>query len=332
MSDAEPVRWGVLGVSNIAVNRVIPAIQRSSNGRLIAIASRTVERARDAAGRLNIPTAYGAYQALLDDANIQAVYIPLPNTLHREWTIRAAQAGKHVLCEKPLGISAAECEEMIAACRQRGVTLMEAFMYRFHPRTLRVAALAREGALGDVRLVRAAFTFRVRDQANNIRLKRELGGGSLYDVGCYCVNASRMILGEPRDAFAFAHVGASGVDEALGGVLRFDGGRLAVIDCGLSTSRREEYEVVGTEGRLTVPTAFLPGTADAEIHLTKGSESSVLTTPGVDQYQSMVEHFAGAVLRGQAVGFPPDDASANLRTIEALLRSARTGRAEPVRA
>jgi len=332
VSAVDPIRWGVLGVSNIAVNRVIPAIQRSSNGRLVAIASRSAERARDAAGRLNISAAYGAYQALLDDPSIQAVYIPLPNTLHREWTIRAAQAGKHVLCEKPLGISVAECQEMIAACRQLNVLLMEAFMYRFHPRTMRVAALAREGALGDVRLVRSAFTFRVRDQVNNIRLKRELGGGSLYDVGCYCVNVSRMILGEPRDAFAFAHVGASGVDEALGGVLRFDGGRLAVIDCGLSASRREEYEVVGTEGRLTVPTAFLPGTADAEIHLTKGSETTVLTIPAIDQYQCMVEHFADAVLRGQVVGYPPDDASANLRTIETLLRSARTGRSEPLRA
>lgn len=332
MSAGGPIRWGVLGVSSIAVNRVIPAIQRSSNGRVVAIASRTIQRARDAAARLDIPTAHAGYQAVLDDLAIQAVYIPLPNTLHREWTIRAAQAGKHVLCEKPLGVSAAECHEMSAACRQLGVLLMEAFMYRFHPRTERVVSLVRQGALGDVRLVRASFTFRVRDPATNIRLKRELGGGSLYDVGCYCVNVSRMILGEPRDAFAFAHVGSSGVDEVLGGVLRFDGGRLAVIDCGLSTSRREEYEVVGTEGHLTVPTAFLPGTAEAPIHMTAGSESSVLSIPGIDQYQRMVEHFADAVATGGAVGFPPEDAAANLRTIEALLRSVRTGRAEPLRA
>jgi predicted dehydrogenase len=332
MSAGHRIRWGVLGVSGIAVNRVIPAIQRSSNGRVVAIASRALERARDAAARLDIPTAHAGYQALLDDPEVQAVYIPLPNALHREWTIRAAQAGKHVLCEKPLGISAAECHEMIAACRQLGVLLMEAFMYRFHPRTARVAALVREGAVGEARLVRAAFTFRVRDPVNNIRLKRELGGGSLYDVGCYCVNVSRMILGEPRDAFAFAHVGSSGVDEALGGVLRFDGGRLAVIDCGLSVSRREEYEVVGTDGRLTVPTAFLPGTADAPIHLTRGPESSTETVAGLDQYQRMVEHFAAAVAAGGPVEFPPEDGAANLRAIEALLRSARTGRAEPLRA
>ncbi len=328
----DSIHWGVLGVANIAVRAVIPPIQRSSNGRVVAIASRTVTKARDAARRLGIPKAYGSYEALLDDPDVRAVYIPLPNSLHREWTIRCAEAGKHVLCEKPLGVSAAECEEMIAACGQHGVILMEAFMYRFHPRTLRVAALAREGELGDVRLVRASFTFRLRDPINNIRLMPNLGGGALYDVGCYCVNVSRMILGEPREAFAFAHVGASRVDEALGGILRFDGDRLALFDCGLILSRREEYEAVGTEGRLTVPSAFLPGTADAEIHLVKGAERTVLTTPGVDEYQCMVEQFAGAVLRGVPLRLPPEDATANLRAIEALLRSVKTGRPEAVQA
>ena len=165
----QTIRWGVLGVAGIAIRAVIPAIQRARNARLVAIASRTLSRAEDAARRLGIPRAYGAYEALLADAEVDAVYTPLPNSLHRQWTIRCAEAGKHVLCEKPLALTAAEALEMAAACREHGVVLMEAFMYRFHPRTERVARLAAEGTLGDVRLVRAAFTFAAREPASNIR-------------------------------------------------------------------------------------------------------------------------------------------------------------------
>jgi len=209
------IRWGVLGVANIGVRTVIPAIQRAPNARLIAIASRTPARAEDAARRLGIPRAHGSYEALLADPEVEAVYIPLPNSLHREWTIRCAEAGKHVLCEKPLALTAREAEEMAAACRQHGVALMEAFMYRFHPRTERVGRLAADGALGDVRMVRAAFTFAVREPDLNIRFRRDLGGGALYDVGCYTINVSRMVLGEPELAFAAGRVGDHGVDEQV---------------------------------------------------------------------------------------------------------------------
>jgi predicted dehydrogenase len=316
-------------VANIAVRAVIPALKRARNGRLVAIASRTTEKARDAAQRLEIPRAHASYEALLADPDVQAVYIPLPNSMHREWTIRCAEAGKHVLCEKPLSLTAAECQEMIAACRRHGVILMEAFMYRFHPRTVRVARLVADGAIGDIRLVRASFTFRLQSP-ENIRLQPHLGGGALYDVGCYGVNVSRLVLGEPRAALAFGQSGPSGVDEALGGVLQFEGNRLAVIDCGLTLSRRQEYEVVGTEGSLTVPTAFLPGTADAEIHIVQGTEQSVVTIPGVNQYQLMVEHFADVVASHAPLGLPPEDAVANLRAIEAMLRSAGSGHTEAV--
>jgi len=319
--------WGVLGVANIGVRAVIPAIQRARRSRLVAIASRTESRAREAAQRIGISRAYGSYDALLQDPQVQAIYIPLPNSLHREWTIRSAEAGKHVLCEKPLALTVADCEEMIAACRAHGVVLMEAFMYRFHPRTRRVAQLVTEGAIGDPRLVRASFTFRIRDPAN-IRLQPDLGGGALYDVGCYTVNVSRMILGEPREVAASGHIGTSGVDETLAGLLRFEGDRLAVIDCGLMASRREEYELVGADGRLMVPVAFLPGTADAEIHLVKGTDRTVMSIPGTDEYQAMIEHFEDVVLSGAPLELPPADASANLKVIEALLRSFRTRRVE----
>jgi len=324
-----PLRWGVLGVANIAVRAVIPPLQRARNGRVVAIASRTAEKAREAAQRLNIPRAHASYEALLADPDVQAVYIPLPNSMHREWTIRCAEAGKHVLCEKPLSLTAAECQEMIAACRRHGVILMEAFMYRFHPRTERVARLVADGAIGDVRLVRASFTFRLQSP-ENIRLQPDLGGGALYDVGCYGVSISRLVLGEPRAALAFGQTGPSGVDEALGAVLQFEGNRLAVIDCGLTLSRRQEYEVVGTEGSLTVPTAFLPGTTDAEIHIVQGTEQSVVTIPGVNQYQLMVEHFADVVTGQAPLNLPPADAVANLRAIEAMLRSGGSGHVEAV--
>lgn len=328
----DTIRWGVLGVANIGERAVIPAIQRSRNGRLVAIASRDAPRAQDAARRLGIPRAHGSYEALVVDPEVQAVYIPLPNSLHHRWTIRAAEAGKHVLCEKPLAPSAAECAEMIDACRQHGVTLMEAFMYRFHPRTERVAQLAADGSLGEIRLVRAAFTFQIRNPDRNIRLRPELGGGALYDVGCYTVNVSRMILGEPERVYAQGHVGAYGVDEQLGAVLDFGGGRMALIDCGVMLPGRQEYEVVGTKGRLGVPTAFLPGTADAEIHVWKGTDSNVVTIPGMDEYQGMVERFGDALLAGAPPPLPPVDAVRNLRVIEALLGSLRSGRPEAVAA
>lgn len=323
------LRWGVLGVANIAVRAVIPAIQRSTNGRLVALASRSAEKARDAGARFGIPRVHPSYEALLADPEVDAVYIPLPNAMHREWTIRSAEAGKHVLCEKPLAVTAADAAEMVAVCRQRGVALMEAFMYRFHPRTLRVTEMAAQGAVGDVRLVRTSFTFRLRSR-ENIRLDPGLGGGGLYDVGCYGVNVSRLLLGEPRTVFAFAQIGASGVDEVLGAVLRFDDDRLAIIDCGLTLSRRQEYEVVGTDGHIVVPLAFLPGEAEAEIHVMRDQERTVQTVQGVDQYQLMVEHFADAVLNGTTPRLQPEDAVANLRVIEALLRSIQSRRAQEV--
>jgi xylose dehydrogenase (NAD/NADP) len=310
---------------------VIPAIDRAKNGRLVAVASRTTSRAEAWVRDSGISArAHGSYEALLADPEVQAVYIPLPNALHREWTVRCAEAGKHVLCEKPLAVTPEDCEAMIDACRRQRVVLMEAFMYRFHPRTEQVARIVREGTLGEVRLVRAAFTFAIREPRTNIRFRAELGGGALFDVGCYAINVSRMILGEPEEAVASGRIGTSGVDEEVGATLRFGGGRVALFDCALTLSRREEYEVVGTAGHLRVPAAFLPGTADAEIHLTLGGERTTRTIPGTEQYQRMVEHFGEAVASGSPVGLLPDDAVRNVRVICALQASLRSGRAEAV--
>jgi predicted dehydrogenase len=219
---------------------------------------------------------------------------------------------------------------MIAACRAHGVQLMEAFMYRFHPRSVQVADLAASGKLGELRLVRAAFTFAVREPATNIRFRPELGGGSLYDVGCYCVNISRMLLGEPAEAFAWGDIGESGVDEAVAALLRFTNRRTAIVDCGLRIRRREEVEIIGSEGRILVPKAFLPGAADAEFQYFNGAEHSQTVVPGTNQSERMVEAFGDAVRTGAPVPYPPEDAVANLAVIEALLRSMRTGRPEVV--
>ena len=320
----------MLGVANIARRAVIPAIQRSGNGRLAAVASRGRARAEEAAREFGFARAHGSYEALLDDPDVQAVYIPLPNALHREWTIRCAESGKHVLCEKPLALSSAECDEMIAACREHRVLLMEAFMYRFHPRTEEVARLVRAGDLGEVRMVRAAFTFQATNPARNVRFRPDLGGGALYDVGCYTINVSRMVLGEPEEVFACGRIGEYGVDEQVGAVLRFGGGRLALIDCGLTLPRREEYEVLGTHGHLRVRRAFLPGTADAEIEIWRAGERTSPSVPGAEQYQRMVEQFGHAIATGSPVGLPPEDASRNVGVIGALLASLRSGKPELV--
>jgi len=321
------LRWGVLSTANIGRAAVIPAIQRSSNGKVIAVASRNEEKARVFADDLGIPRALGSYKALLAAEDIEAVYIPLPNSLHREWTVKAAEAGKHILCEKPLALNAAECDEMEMAARRHDVLLMEAFMYRFHPQTKKVLQLIRQGAIGTVRLIHAAFTFRLAHRATNIRLKPELGGGALMDVGCYCVNVSRTLAGtEPVEVQAYAHWAETGVDEQLVGTLRFADGLLAQFDCALSLERREMYQVVGTDGHLDVPQAFLPGTADTTIIQRQGRRTETPhTILGVDEYQLMVEHFADCVFRQIPVRYPPSEAAANMRVIEALYRSARNG-------
>jgi predicted dehydrogenase len=266
---------------------------------------------------------YGSYDELLSANDVDAIYIPLPNSLHREWTIKAAEAKKHVLCEKPLAMNAAECADMDGAARRNGVKLMEAFMYRFHPQTLKVLDLVRTAAIGDIRLIHSAFTFRVTNPAN-IRLQLELGGGSLMDVGCYCVNIARTISGrEPTDVQAYASWSSTGVDDQMIGNLQFSNGLLAQFDCSLTLSRREFYQVVGTDGTIDVPLAFLPGTAQTTVRLRQKQKEELYEIPGVDEYRLMVEHFARCVLYEEPLRYPPAEAAANMRVIEALYRSAR---------
>jgi xylose dehydrogenase (NAD/NADP) len=316
------LRWGVVSTANIGRVAVNPAIHASSNGELVAVASRNDGAAAAFAEAAGIPRHYGTYQGLLDDEAVDALYVPLPNGLHREWVIRAAEAGKHVLCEKPLAVTAADCREMERAAEANGVKLMEAFMYRFHPQTERVLELIAQGAVGDLRSIRSTFSFRLT-RPDDIRWSAELGGGALMDVGCYCVNVSRTMAGaEPVEVQAWAVWGPSGVDEQLAGTLRFDNGVLAQFDCSLTMDRHETYEVCGTQGGLRVPAAFLPGTGDASIHEWHGNETTVHTVAGADEYVLMVEHFADCALHDRSPRYSAAEATLNMRVIEALLRSA----------
>ena len=320
------IRWGVISTANIGRAAVNPAIQASSNGELVAVASRDHETARAFAVTHGIRRSYGSYEALLEADDVDAVYIPLPNSIHREWTIRAAEAGKHVLCEKPLAMTASECDEMAAAAEEHGVELMEAFMYRFHPRTEQIVDRVRSGALGEPKSVRSTFTFRLT-RPDNIRLDPALGGGALMDVGCYCVNVSRTLAGEePAEVQATADWTDRGVDEFLAGILRFPGGVVAHFDCALTLERCETFTVAGTDGYLSVPAAFLPGTDDVAFEEVRGREGPIAhSVAGDDESRLMVEHFADCILHGKEPRYTAAEAAANMRTIEALYRSARGG-------
>ena len=319
------IRWGILSTANIGVKRFIPGATNSRNGVVTAIASRDLRRAREVADRLAIPTAYGSYEELLLDPTVDAIYNPLPNSLHAEWTMKAAAAGKPVLCEKPLALNSAEAAVMIDACRQRSVPLMEAFMYRFHPQHTLVRSLIADGTIGELRMVRAAFTFMLEPfPPGNVRLQAELGGGALMDVGCYAVNAARMLFGEEP-------VGASaqwdfrsefGVEVSLVGVLDFGAGRFATFDCGFRAPGRGSYTAVGSRGQIEAPDAFVPQPVDLTVRVTSGSGTSEHRVPGVDQYQLEAEEFADALLTGRPLRIPAEDALGTLRAMEALHRSA----------
>jgi predicted dehydrogenase len=322
------IRWGILSTANIGRKRFIPGAMASRNGEVTAIASRDLERAKQAAASLGIPRVYGSYEALLADREVDAIYNPLPNSLHAEWTLRAAAAGKAILCEKPLTRDAQEAVELVNAVRQHGTLLMEAFMYRFHPQHARVRALLEEGAIGEVRALRAGFTFNMTPlNPANVRLQAPLAGGALMDVGCYCVNVARLIFGEePNLASAiWDYRPEFGVEIALSGTLRFSEARMATFDCGFSAYGQGCYMVVGSKGAIEVPAAFVPGNADTSLILTTAQGRHEERIPGVDQFTLEAEEFADCLLEGRLPRYPVEDAVANMRAIDALKRSAQAG-------
>jgi len=321
------MRWGVIGTGWVS-RTFIAALRESTAARVVAIASRDVTRAAAIAVELGSARAYGAYIDLLADPEVDAVYVGLPNSMHAEWSIACARAGKHVLCEKPLAVSRAEAEAMFTAAREAGVWLMEAFMYRFHPQTLKVQELIAAGAIGQVRLIRAAFTFTVANPAN-VRLSAELAGGALMDVGCYPVNFARMIAGSaPDHVAAAAHWAPSGVDETLIGSLEDPGPVMAQISRSISASRVQSAQVIGSAGVIELDEAFTPPfDRPTRIRLRRGAEVEEIAIPPINHYRLEAEAFGRLIAAGHGDHGLPEmplvETLDNIATIEALLEAAR---------
>jgi predicted dehydrogenase len=311
------LRWGILGCARITRRGLIPGILSSKSSRLLGLASRDAATARAWASEFGVPKVYGSYRALLDDPDVQAVYIPLPNELHRPWTFAAADAGKHVLCEKPLALDASEAAEMVAHCRARGVVLMEAFMWRHQPRTVGIRRRLLDGEIGELRLVRSSFSFSI-GQAE-WRLDPARGGGALWDVGCYGVNTARLFTGaEPTTIRSLARLGPTGVDLSLTAELGFHSGVLGLIDCSFEQPFRCFYELVGTRGVIQVPDAYLPPEHPvAQLVATDGARTE-LRFDGYDQYAAMVDAFAGAIGRGGQLLDPSEDGLMQMKVLSAI--------------
>jgi predicted dehydrogenase len=318
---ANAVKWGIISTADIN-RKVIPGAHASPKVDLVAVASRAQARADEYAKTWEIERAYGTYEALLADAEIEAVYISLPNTLHCEWSIKALEAGKHVLCEKPLSRHTSEVEAAFDAAERTGFLLSEAFMYRHNPQTTRVRELVASGAIGELRLVRSAFGYSLYDE-DNIRLRTDVEGGSLMDVGCYNVSGSRLFGGEPEHVFGEAWFGPSGTDWVFAGTLRFPGNVIATFDCGTAMTDRDELEAIGSEGSLFLDDPWHCLTPTLELR--RNGETERIELEPQDSYRLELENLSDAI-RGEAeplLGVA--DAMAQARTIEALYESAASG-------
>jgi D-xylose 1-dehydrogenase (NADP+, D-xylono-1,5-lactone-forming) len=314
----EPVRWGLLSTAHI--NRLlIPPANASPKLDVVAVASRDPARAKAYAGEWGIPRAHGTYEALLDDPDVEAIYISLPNSLHVEWSIKALEAGKHVLVEKPFDKRPERVEEAFDAAERAGRLLMEAFMYRHNPQTKRLTELVEDGAIGNLQTIRAAFSYSLYD-AENVRLRADVEGGALMDVGCYCVSGSRLLGGEPTRVFGEQLVGPTGVDVRFHGTLRFPSGVVSQWDCGMVMPERDELEVIGDEASLFLDDPWhcrTPG-----IELRRGGDGERIELEPVDSYGLELENLSDAI---RGVGEPllgREDAVGQARAIEALFRSA----------
>jgi D-xylose 1-dehydrogenase (NADP+, D-xylono-1,5-lactone-forming) len=316
------VSWGFLSTANIN-DKLLAGAAESDRADVIAVASRDAARAEAYARERGIERAYGSYEELLADPDVEAVYISLPNSLHVEWSIRALEAGKHVLCEKPLSRRAADVERAFDVAEESGRLLMEAFMYRHNPQTGRLKELAEGGAIGRLRLVRAAFSFPLTD-GENVRLNSSLDGGGLMDVGCYCVSGTRLLGGEPEQVYGEQVLSQSGVDELFTGTMRFPGDVLGQFDAGLVLPERDELEAIGEEGSLFLDDPWHCKRPVIE-HRTDGSVEEIAVEPA-DSYRLQLENMNDAI-RGEAEPLlGREDAVGQARAIEALYRSATEGR------
>lgn len=319
-----PLRWALLSTANINSALITP-LRASARNRLTAVASRSQASAEAYATKWKIERAFGSYEAMLADPDIDVVYNSLPNHLHAEWTIKAMQAGKHVLCEKPMGLTTAEIDAIAEAAKKYTKLVAEAFMYRHHPQTLKARELVESGRIGKLQAIRGAFTFKINTDAN-IRLVPELGGGSIWDVGCYPISFTRFIVGaEPLEVFGQQVTGSSGIDDSFFGQMRFPGDIFAQFDSGFRTPFRTHMEIIGSEGTLTIPSPFKPD-LNEKISLYRAGKTDVIQVPRQELYIGEVEDMADCILLGKAPRMSLADSRANAATIVALLQSAKTGR------
>jgi D-xylose 1-dehydrogenase (NADP+, D-xylono-1,5-lactone-forming) len=318
------LNWGLLSTAHI--NRaLITPLRASKRNQLLAVASRTQESADKYAREWKISHAHGSYEALLADPEIDVIYNPLPNHLHAEWTIKAIEAGKHVLCEKPLALRVEEVDAIQAAARKHGRVVAEAFMYRHHPQTLKVQELVQSGSLGELKLIRGAFSY-VLSRQGDVRLDPAMGGGSIWDVGCYPISYARMVLGaNPLEVFGWQVTGPTGIDDTFVGQMRFDSDVLAQFDSSFVVPLRWFMEIVGSDGTLNIPSPFKPQT-DEKIYLTRGDKTETIKIKGQELYIGEVEDMADAVLLGREPRVSLDDSRGNVAVISALLESAREGK------
>ncbi|MDP6349628.1 MAG: Gfo/Idh/MocA family oxidoreductase [Chloroflexota bacterium] len=327
MASAETVKWGVISTSNIGMQRVIPAIQAAVDTAVVAISSRDAARAKDAAAELGIPRSHGSYEELLADPDIQVVYNPLPNGMHHEWVLKAAAAGKHSLCEKPMADDVAQAIAMTEASARHNVLLMEAFMWRFGNRAQRARELIRAGAIGDPRLVRTGFSFPLARDPANVRYQRELSGGALEDAGGYAVSATRFMLdAEPLSVEATMRwdeefdVNTSGVASLV-----YPDGRTALVDFSFEQERRQLLEIVGAEGSIEIEGFILPATTDSTIRIARGGEVDTETFPPVNFYTLQAEAMNRAVTGGEPLPWDGDDAIRQVRVLDAIRESHNRG-------
>lgn len=339
------LRWGVVGTAKIA-DQLVHAWELAKTNELVAIASRDAAKGKVWAAQKHASQVFDSYEKMLASDVVDAVYIPLPNGLHKEWTVKAAQHGKHVLCEKPLADNAAQVEEIIAARDANHVTIMEAFMYRFHPKTLKMQEMVQQGKVGDLSLIRASFTFFLREP-RNIRMNKSLAGGALMDVGCYPVNIARLVTGtDPIAVFAHAVWGEeanqvthneprihtlttadahlNGIDHTMSAVMEFPNNVLALVDWSFATDHHQWLGVSGTKGNLGVTAPFRMGEEDQVILYDHEGKHEDVIVPGANEYHMMVDHFADAVLNGKPLSYPLENSLGQARTIDALYQSARS--------
>ncbi|MBE0672967.1 MAG: Gfo/Idh/MocA family oxidoreductase [Anaerolineales bacterium] len=314
------LNWGLLSTAKIN-QALIKPINASKRTRLLAIASRSQSSADAYARENKIPRAYGSYEALLADPEIDVIYNPLPNHLHAEWTIKALRAGKHVLCEKPIALTLAEVDEMIAAAKETGNVLAEAFMYRHHPQTLKVKEIVDSGVLGKIQLIKGAFTFTL-DREGNFRQIKEMGGGSIWDVGCYPVSYARMIVGaEPVEVFGWQVEGPSGSDDSFIGQMRFANGVHAQFDSGFKSPSRSYIEVVGSDAVLKIPSPFKPR-KNSELFLVRDEVEERIKITGTELYLGEVEDICDSILLKKPQRIPLEDSRENIAVLLSFIESA----------